>query len=251
MHKQPDNTYRIELQLGWDTDPEVEKLPERIIPRIEKVEGYSDFTLVRTSIYTFQCRRLRSFVQGQVIFAGDSAHVVSPFDARGGNSGLQDVDALGWRLAAVIKGSAPRTALAAYDRDRCFGADENLMNSSRSTRFMSPADGVERLFRDAVLHLAGRAGSVAPDALLGWGWMSDALGGGEFMLLALGCEAPQIPELATMTTEVNDLIRQRYLGEADHALYLIRPDQIIGARWVDATADDITAAHVAAWEGRT
>lgn len=71
------------------------------------------------------------------------------------------------------------------------------------------------------------------------------------MLLALGCAAPQIPELATMTTEVNDLIRQRYLGEANHALYLIRPDQIIGARWVDATADDITAALVAAWEGRT
>ena len=157
LHKQPDNIYRIDLQLGWDSDPEVEKRPERIIPRIEKVVGHGDFTLDWTSIYTFQCRRLRSFVHGPVLFVGDSAHVVSPFGARGGNGGLGDVDALGWRLAAVVKGQRAATILAGYDRERLFGTDENLLNSSRSTRFMSPADGVERLFRDAVLHLAGRA----------------------------------------------------------------------------------------------
>ena len=96
----------------------MEKLPERIIPRIEKVVGHSDFTLDWTSIYTFQCRRLRKFVHDRVIFAGDSAHIVSPFGARGGNGGLQDVDALGWRLAAVVQGHAPEAALAAYDRER-------------------------------------------------------------------------------------------------------------------------------------
>ncbi len=63
LHKQPDNIYRIDLQLGWETDPEVEKRPERILPRIEKVVGHRDFRLDWTSIYTFQCRRLRSFVQ--------------------------------------------------------------------------------------------------------------------------------------------------------------------------------------------
>ncbi|MEY3961383.1 MAG: hypothetical protein RIR14_2037, partial [Pseudomonadota bacterium] len=81
LHKQPDNIYRIDLQLGWDTDPEVEKQPERIIPRIEKVVGHKNFTLDWTSIYTFQCRRLRSFVHGPVLFVGDSAHIVSPFGA--------------------------------------------------------------------------------------------------------------------------------------------------------------------------
>ena len=97
-----------------------------------------------------------------MIFAGDSAHVVSPFGARGGNGGLQDVDALGWRLAAVVKGQASAALLAAYDRERCFGADENLLNSSRSTRFMSPAAGAERLFRDAVLALTARADFARP-----------------------------------------------------------------------------------------
>ncbi|MFZ1469989.1 MAG: FAD-dependent oxidoreductase, partial [Paracoccaceae bacterium] len=283
LHKQPDNIYRIDLQLGWDSDPEVEKLPERIIPRIAKVVGHSDFTLDWTSIYTFQCRRLRKFVHDRVIFAGDSAHLVSPFGARGGNSGLQDVDALGWRLAAAVQGLAPEAALAAYDRERCFGADENLLNSSRSTRFMSPAAGVERLFRDAVLHLAARAdfarpmvnsgrlskpcvypltapddprlpdgaqpGSVAPDAPQGDGWLIDSLGG-RFVLVAFG-EAPEVPDLPVIRPQPNVAVIRRWLGSEVTGLYLIRPDQVVAARWVEATADDITAALHAAWEGRT
>ncbi len=283
LHKQPDNIWRIDLQLGWDTDPEVEKRPDRIIPRIKRVVGERDFTLDWTSIYTFQCRRLRRFVHDRVIFAGDSAHVVSPFGARGGNSGLQDVDALGWRLAAVVKGASPVAALAAYDRERTFGADENLMNSSRSTRFMSPAAGVERLFRDAVLHLAGRAdfarpmvnsgrlskpcvypldapdddslppgarpGSVAPDAPQADGWLIDALGG-RFVLVAFG-EAPQVPGLPVLRPQPNAAVIRRWLGSEVTALYLVRPDQVIAARWVSATGDEVATALAAAREGRT
>ncbi len=112
LHKQPDNIYRIDLQLGWDADPEVEKLPENVVPRIERVVGHGDFRLDWVSVYTFQCRRLREFVHDRVIFAGDSAHVVSPFGARGGNGGLQDVDNLGWKLAAVVQKRATRDIAA-------------------------------------------------------------------------------------------------------------------------------------------
>ena len=44
------------------------------------------------------------FRHGRVLFAGDSAHGVSPFGARGANSGVQDADNLGWKLAAVMRG---------------------------------------------------------------------------------------------------------------------------------------------------
>ncbi len=281
LHKQPDNIYRIDLQLGWDTDPEVEKQPERIIPRIEKVVGHKNFTLDWTSIYTFQCRRLRSFVHGPVLFVGDSAHIVSPFGARGGNGGLQDVDALGWRLAAVVKGAQPDDILQGYDRERVFGADENLLNSSRSTRFMSPEPGVERLFRDAVLHLASRAdfarpmvnsgrlsrpctypltgpdadlpaqarpGAVAPDAPLAEGWLLEALGP-DFVVLALGQPAPQVAGAKLLQPALNDHLKRRYLGDAERAIYLIRPDQVVAARWITADAGTITAALAAAWKG--
>jgi 3-(3-hydroxy-phenyl)propionate hydroxylase len=282
LHKQPDNIYRIDLQLGWDSDPEMEKLPERIIPRIEKVVGHGDFTLNWTSIYSFQCRRLRQFVQDRIIFAGDSAHVVSPFGARGGNGGLQDVDALGWRLAAVVKGEAGAELLAAYDRERCFGADENLLNSSRATRFMSPEAGAERLFRDAVLALAAsadfarpmansgrlsrpcvyplqgaddpslpaasRPGSVAPDAPLQSGWLSEALGG-EMVLLALNCEAPTLG-IRSLHPPLTETLAHRYLGKAHQALYLIRADQVVAARWQGPDNEQIKSEISAIWKGQ-
>ncbi|HQY43267.1 MAG TPA: FAD-dependent oxidoreductase [Paracoccaceae bacterium] len=284
LHKQPDNIYRIDLQLGWDTDPEVEKRPENIIPRIRKVVGERDFRLDWSSIYTFQCRRLEKFVHGRMIFAGDSAHVVSPFGARGGNGGLQDVDALGWRLAAVVQGRAAETSLAAYDRERVFGADENILNSSRTTRFMTPAAGMERLLRDQVLKLAGQApfaralvnsgrlsvpciypsdghdeaampavsrpGAVAPDAPQGQGWLLDGLGRRP-VLLCLNAAAPDGVHADPVSAEINDFVRARYLGQAGAGLYLIRPDQIVAARWTEANAVTINAALEAMWEGRS
>lgn len=155
LHKQPDDIYRIDLQLGWEADPEVEKRPENVIPRIEKVLGRSDFELDWVSVYTFQCRRMERFVHDRVIFVGDSAHVVSPFGARGGNGGIQDVDNLAWKLAAVIKGQAPETLLQSYDDERIRGADENIANSTRATNFMTPKSAMEKMLRDEILDLAG------------------------------------------------------------------------------------------------
>jgi len=154
LHKQPDDVYRIDLQLGPDADPEEEKKPERVIPRIKAIVGERDFELEWVSVYSFQCRRLERFVHGRVIFAGDSAHIVSPFGARGGNGGIQDVDNLAWKLAAVVKGEAGAGLLESYDEERVFGADENIRHSARSTNFMTPKSETERVFRRAVLDLA-------------------------------------------------------------------------------------------------
>jgi 3-(3-hydroxy-phenyl)propionate hydroxylase len=155
LHRQPDNMYRIDLQLGWDADPELEKRPERVTARVRAVLGEdTPFVVEWISVYTFQCRRLERFVHGRVIFIGDSAHVVSPFGARGGNGGIQDVDNLAWKLALVLKGEAPASLLDTYDEERVHGADENILNSSRSTSFMTPKSAIEREFRDGVLALA-------------------------------------------------------------------------------------------------
>jgi len=154
LHKQPDNIYRIDLQLGPGADPEEERHPERVMPRIKAMVGERDFEIDWISVYTFQCRRLERFVHGRVIFAGDSAHIVSPFGARGGNGGIQDVDNLCWKLAAVLKEEAPPVLLETYNAERVHGADENILNSARSTSFMTPKSRMERLFRDEVLALA-------------------------------------------------------------------------------------------------
>jgi len=155
LHRQPDNMYRIDLQLGWDADPLEERKPERVIPRVKAVLGEgTPFEIEWVSVYTFQCRRLERFVHDRVIFIGDSAHVVSPFGARGGNGGIQDTDNLVWKLALVLKGEAPAALLETYDEERVHGADENILHSSRATNFMTPKSAIERIFRDSVLALA-------------------------------------------------------------------------------------------------
>ncbi len=155
LHRQADNVYRIDFQLGWDADPEEEKKPEKVIPRIKAMLGDDrEFELEWVSVYTFQCRRMAAFTHGHVLFAGDVAHQVSPFGARGANSGIQDTDNLCWKLKLVIDGKAPVSLLETYSEERTFAADENLMNSTRSTDFITPKSKTSLTFRNAVLSLA-------------------------------------------------------------------------------------------------
>ncbi|MEM7694661.1 MAG: FAD-dependent monooxygenase [Pseudomonadota bacterium] len=153
FHKQPDDIYRIDFQLGPDADPAHERQPDVVRPRLEAMLGDRPFSLEWVSVYAFTCARLERFVHGNVIFAGDSAHVVSPFGARGGNGGIQDADNLAWKLAAIVRG-APRALLGTYDEERIHAADENIKNSARATRFMTPKTPTESLFREAVLALS-------------------------------------------------------------------------------------------------
>ncbi len=155
LHRQPDDVWRIDFQLGWDADPVAEKAPERVIPRVKALLGEDvEFELEWVSVYTFSCLRMDSFRHGRVLFAGDSAHGVSPFGARGANSGVQDADNLAWKLKFVVNGDAPPALLDTYASEREQAADENILNSTRATDFITPKSAVSRLFRDATLKLA-------------------------------------------------------------------------------------------------
>lgn len=285
LHKQPDGVWRIDLQLGWDIDKEAEKQPERVIPRLKQMLGEEvEFDLEWVSIYTFQCRRMEKFRHGRVLFAGDSAHQVSPFGARGANSGFQDAENLVWKLKLVLDGKAPESLLDSYDQERVFAADENILNSSRSTDFITPKSEISRIFRDAVLDLsetesfarplvnsgrlsmpavydgsplngadgAGlpvrtRPGAPAVDAPFADGWLMDRLGG-SFQLLGVGCKVPDsltlcgIEVLGLGVAEPGEALAARYLGEAQQAVYLLRPDQHIAARWTGFDQDEVDKA---------
>ncbi|WIV50827.1 FAD-dependent oxidoreductase [Marivivens sp. LCG002] len=230
LHKQPDDIWRIDFQIGWDVDRKEELKEENICKRIDAMLGDGiDYEIVWSSIYTFQCRRMKKFRHGRVLFAGDAAHQVSPFGARGANSGLQDVDNLGWKLGLVINGKAPDRLLDTYHEERAYGADENIRNSTRSTDFITPKSKTSHIFRNAVLDLAEhysfarplvnsgrlslpcvydglslngpdalqggpdrtRVGSPCPDAPLGTGYLLEKLGN-EFALLTIDAEAPEI-----------------------------------------------------------
>src|SRR6202041_87201 len=154
LHKQPDDIWRIDLQLNPDADPVVEKLPENVRPRIARMLGHDKFDFEWISLYKFQCRRMEKFIHGRVIFAGDAAHQVSPFGARGANSGLEDAENLAWKLDRVLRKRSPEGLLETYHLERSAAADENIRESTRSTDFMAPASRQEARLRKAVLSLA-------------------------------------------------------------------------------------------------
>jgi 3-(3-hydroxy-phenyl)propionate hydroxylase len=118
------------------------------------VLGERPFELEWVSIYRFNCRRLDRFIHGRVIFVGDAAHQVSPFGARGANSGIQDAENIAWKLAAVLKSQAGDALLATYNLERVQAAEENIGHSTRSTDFIAPRSAAERRLRNAVLNLA-------------------------------------------------------------------------------------------------
>jgi 3-(3-hydroxy-phenyl)propionate hydroxylase len=155
LHKECDDVWRIDFQLGWDSDPTEAKKPENVIPRIQAMLGKDvEFELEWVSVYQFACRRIDQFRHGRVLFTGDAAHQVSPFGARGANTGVQDIDNLIWKLKLVLDGAAPPGLIDSYHEERAFAADDNLRNSTRSTDFITPKSRVSRVLRDAVLELA-------------------------------------------------------------------------------------------------
>ncbi|MBB4374267.1 3-(3-hydroxy-phenyl)propionate hydroxylase [Bradyrhizobium sp. cir1] len=154
LHRQPDDVWRIDLQLNRYADPVLEKKPENVRPRIARMLGHDKFEFEWISLYKFQCRRMDRFIHGRVIFAGDSAHQVSPFGARGANSGLEDAENLSWKLDRVLRGKSPASLLESYHLERSMAADENIRESTRSTDFMAPNSHQEARLRKAVLSLA-------------------------------------------------------------------------------------------------
>jgi 3-(3-hydroxy-phenyl)propionate hydroxylase len=154
LHKQPDDIWRIDLQLSRFADPAFEKQPENVRPRIARMLGHDAFEFEWISLYKFQCRRMDRFIHGRVIFAGDAAHQVSPFGARGANSGLEDAENLAWKLDRVLRRASPEALLESYHIERSAAADENIRESTRSTDFMAPNSHQEARLRKVVLSLA-------------------------------------------------------------------------------------------------
>ncbi|PTX54583.1 3-(3-hydroxy-phenyl)propionate hydroxylase [Litoreibacter ponti] len=279
LHKQPDDIWRIDFQLGWDIDRARELEPANVRRRVDAMLGEGvEYELEWTSIYTFQCRRMERFRKGRVLFAGDSAHQVSPFGARGANSGVQDAENLAWKLDAVLRG-APESLLETYEEERIAAADENILNSTRATDFLTPKSEISTIFRNAVLDLAGkyafarplvnsgrlsvpcvydglsltgedaldgpaatRPGSACVDAPVGDGFLLGRLPQG-FCLLALNCSAAtDLCETVELEAAPGSRLAERYLGRAAQAVYLIRPDHHIVGRWPAFDADKINAA---------
>lgn len=269
LHPQPDDVWRIDWQVPAETDVDTERSSGRLHARIREVVGPAEFELVWITSYRFSQRLADAFRAGRAFLAGDAAHVMSPFGARGLNSGVADAENLAWKLAAVLRRDAPDGLLDTYDVERRGAADDNLAATDATMRFLTPHGPLRRAWRDLVLRMAPRSGwfrrrvnsgrlaepaaypipgpegpllprhgTVAPDARLpGGGRLRDRLGAGVVIVAPRAMPAPvPVIEIGSETPY------------GDRA-WIVRPDGYLagscpmppGAAWVDAAVARVWA----------
>jgi pentachlorophenol monooxygenase/3-(3-hydroxy-phenyl)propionate hydroxylase len=150
IHPCPDSTYRIDWQVPADFD----EAPGARHARIAKIIGDRPYEVIWSSVYRFSSRVTDRMRAGRVLLAGDLAHQLSPFGARGLNSGVQDAENAAWKIAFVLRGWAPETLLDSYHAERHAAACENLEVTSATMRFLVPGTDAERRHRVATLEAA-------------------------------------------------------------------------------------------------
>jgi 3-(3-hydroxy-phenyl)propionate hydroxylase len=152
IHPQPDDTWRIDWQVPPSTDLEAERASGGLDRRIRAVVGAgTSYELAWVTLYRFHQRLVERFRIGRVLLAGDAAHLLSPFGARGLNSGAADAENLAWKLAAVLAGHASDRLLESYHSERRAAALENLAVTDATMRFMVPRGPLRRALRNAIL----------------------------------------------------------------------------------------------------
>jgi len=150
IHPCPGSTYRVD----WQVPAGFDEAPGARHARIAKIIGDRPYEVMWSSVYRFSSRMTDRMRVGRVLLAGDLAHQLSPFGARGLNSGVQDAENAAWKIAFVLRGWAPEALLDSYHAERHAAACENLEVTSATMRFLVPGTDAERRHRVATLEAA-------------------------------------------------------------------------------------------------
>ncbi len=116
-----------ERQVGAGGEPSLDDLRAELIAIYGSDYGIHSPTWV--SRFTDATRLAATWRKGRVLIAGDAAHIHPPDGGQGLNTGVQDAVNLGWKLAAVVNGTAPETLLDTYEAERRPVAARVLRNS--------------------------------------------------------------------------------------------------------------------------
>lgn len=163
IHSCPDSTYRIDWQVPGDYDLADEEASGALEGRIRQIIGEVPYRIVWKSVYRFHSRVASRMRVGRVLLAGDAAHIVSPFGARGLNSGVADAENAAWKLAFVLRGWAPESLLETYDQERRAAAQENLEVTAATMDFLVPQTDEQAQARYRILQAAATGDASASD----------------------------------------------------------------------------------------
>lgn len=162
IHPCPDSTFRIDWQVPGDYDMEQEEASGALDTRIRKIIGDKPYEIVWKSVYRFHSRHVDKMRVGRVLLAGDFAHIVSPFGARGLNTGVMDAENAAWKLAFVLRGWAGDSLLDSYDSERLAATRENIEVTGKTMDFLVPHTEEQQRIRVERLTAALTDPSVHP-----------------------------------------------------------------------------------------
>jgi 3-(3-hydroxy-phenyl)propionate hydroxylase len=151
IHPCPDSTFRIDWQVPGDYDLDAEARSGELDTRIRQIIGDIDYRIMWKSVYRFHSRVASRMRVGRVLLAGDAAHIVSPFGARGLNSGVADAENAAWKLAFVLNGWADDRLLETYHEERHAAALENVAVTTATMDFLVPQTEEQAQFRTRIL----------------------------------------------------------------------------------------------------
>ncbi|SFW80498.1 FAD-dependent monooxygenase [Amycolatopsis australiensis] len=151
IHPCPGSQFRIDWQVPDDYDLAAEETGGALDRRIRAITGDRPYEVVWRSVYRFHTRLVRRMRVGRVLLAGDCAHLVAPFGARGLNSGVADAENAAWKLAWVLRGEAGEDLLESYHAERHAAAVENAAVTTATMDFLVPQDDERRARRLDVL----------------------------------------------------------------------------------------------------
>jgi 3-(3-hydroxy-phenyl)propionate hydroxylase len=97
-------------------EPSLDELREALVRVYGTDGGVHD--VVWLSRFSDAARQAAAYRRGRILLAGDAAHIHAPTGGQGLNLGVQDAVNLGWKLAAVVHGTADEGLLDSYHDER-------------------------------------------------------------------------------------------------------------------------------------
>jgi 3-(3-hydroxy-phenyl)propionate hydroxylase len=143
-----------EKQLGPNSEATLCDLSEALIAVYRTDYGIHSPTWISRA--TDMARQAATYRRGQVLLAGDAAHVHHPIGGQGLNTGVQDAVNLGWKLAQVVNQTSPDSLLDTYHAERHPIAARVLRNTLAQIALLRrPTDERLKALRDSVSELLG------------------------------------------------------------------------------------------------
>ena len=156
LHKQADDVWRLDFQVGDEADRDEEMKPENVGPTRARA------CWARTSTSPSSGSASTASSRGACSASGTVACCLPAMPRTRCRRSARAAATAAYRTPTTSSGSSiwccagwrPRALLDSYDAERIQAADENLLNTTRSTDFIAPKSEISRVFRDSVLALA-------------------------------------------------------------------------------------------------